>query len=50
MTCKEFFIYGITTIDGNMRSLYHTSSYAKIQSVEITSSIEEVLDSIFFAD
>ena len=50
MTCKEFFIYGITTIDGNMRSLYHTSSYAKIQSVEITSSIEEVLDSIFFAE
>ena len=45
MTCKEFFIYGITTIDGNMRSLYHTSSYAKIQSEEISIQITDALES-----
>ena len=45
MPCKEFFIHGITTIDGNMRSLYHTSSYAKIQSEEISAQITDALES-----
>ena len=44
MTCKEFFIYGTSTIDGNMRSLYHTSSYAKIQSEEIEKQMIELLE------
>ena len=42
MTCKEFFIFGTSTIDGNMRSLYHTSSYAKIQSEEIEKQMMEL--------
>ena len=44
MTCKEFFIYGTSTIDGNMRSLYHTSSYAKIQSEEIEKQMKELAE------
>ena len=44
MTCKEFFIFGTSTIDGNMRSLYHTSSYAKIQSEEIEKQMIELLE------
>ena len=44
MTCKEFFIYGTSTIDGNLRSLYHTSSYAKIQSEEIEKQMKELAE------
>lgn len=43
MTCKEFFIFGTSTIDGNMRSLYHTSTYAKIQSEQIQKDMEELV-------
>lgn len=39
MTCKEFYIYGATHMDGNMRSLYHTSNYCKIQSSEIVTDM-----------
>ena len=41
MTCKEFYVYGATYMDGNMRSLYHTSNYCKIQSKEIESKLME---------
>ena len=44
MTCKEFFIFGTSTIDGNLRSLYHTSSYAKIQSEEIEKQMVELVE------
>lgn len=39
MTCKEFYIYGATYMDGNMKSLYHTSNYCKIQSSEIATEM-----------
>ena len=39
MTCKEFYIYGATYMDGNMKSLYHTSNYCKIQSSEIVTEM-----------
>ena len=41
MTCKEFYIYGATYMDGNMKSLYHTSNYCKIQSKEIEAKLSE---------
>ena len=43
MTCKEFFIFGTSTIDGNMKSLYHTSTYAKIQSEQIQKDMDELV-------
>lgn len=43
ITFKEFFIYGATTIDGNMRGLYHTSTYAKIQSEQIQKDMNELV-------
>jgi len=47
MTCKEFYIYGATYMDGNMKSLYHTSNYCKIQSSEISSGMTTKAKEIF---
>ena len=41
MAVKEFFIFGPGSLKGTTRGLYHTSTYAKIQSQTIKDSIEE---------
>lgn len=40
MTCKEFFIYGASSMEGTTRGLYHTDCYSKIQSSDLKERIE----------
>lgn len=41
MAVKEFFVFGPGSLKGTTRGLYHTSTYAKIQSDSIQKAIEE---------
>ena len=42
MTCKELYVFGSASIEGTTQGLYHTSSYSKIQAVDIQERLEEM--------
>lgn len=46
MTCKEFFIYGTSTVEGNLRSMYHTSTYTELRKEDLLKRIDEISDTL----
>ncbi len=46
MTCKEMFVHGAATIEGTTQGLYHSSSYAAIQTDEMFKRLEEKVNEI----
>lgn len=49
MAVKEFFVFGPGSLKGTTRGLYHTSTYAKIQSASIQKAIEDKAQETFEA-
>ena len=47
MAVKEFFVFGPGSLKGTTRGLYHTSTYAKIQSASIQKAIEDKVQETF---
>ena len=42
MTCKGFYIYGASRMKGNLRSIYHTSSYTTLLKGELEEQLVEI--------